>query len=58
MPTLYIKKQTTVYSISLYEKPPTTPALKIIYNGKSYYAGLSTNLSHANATPVRLSMGG
>jgi hypothetical protein len=58
MPTLYIKKGSTTYSITLYEKKPTNPALDINYGGKVYYAGLSTDLNHANATPVRVSMGG
>lgn len=58
MPTLYIKKGSTTYSITLYEKKPTNPALDIKYGGKTYYAGLSSDLSHANATPVRVSMEG
>ena len=58
MPTLYIKKGSNTYSITLYEKKPTNPALDIKYGGKTYYAGISSNLSHANATPVRVSMGG
>lgn len=58
MPTLYVKKGSNTYSITLYEKKPTNPALTIKYGGKTYYAGLSSNLSHANATPVRVSMGG
>lgn len=58
MPQLHFLKDGKQYDIELYTDKKTSPALCVLYNGTTYYAALSSDLNHSNATPLRVSVGG